>query len=88
MLYIFYNIFFQKINFYKDYFFSIIKLLFAFPYLFLVNNFLAFIFVLEYLNTIIFYKLISSKLNKTDVNISANNYFPSKKYVNVIFFQF
>jgi len=88
MLYIFYNIFFQKINFYKDYFFSIIKLLFAFPYLFLVNNFLAFIFILEYLNTIIFYKLISSKLNRNEVNSSKINYFPSKKYVNVIFFQF
>lgn len=87
IIYIFYNIFFQQINFYKDYFFSITKLILTFPYLFLVNNFFAFIFILEYINTIIFYKLISSKINKTDSSLHKN-FFPSKKYINVIFFQF
>ena len=88
LVYILYNIFFQKVNFYKDYFFSLINLIFAFPYLFLVNNFFSFIFVLEYINTLIFYKLISSKLNKVDVYKKYTNYYPSKKYVNIIFFQF
>ncbi len=88
ILYIFYNIFFQQINLYKDYFFAIVKLIFGFPYLFLVNNFFSFIFILEYLNTIIFYKLISSKINKVDSFYKFFNYYPSKKYINIIFFQF
>lgn len=88
IIYIFYNVFFQKINFNKDYFFSIVQLIFMFPYLFLVNNFFSFVFILEYINTIIFYKLISSKINKTDSFYKYHNNYPSKKYANVIFFQF
>jgi len=88
IVYIFYNIFFQKMNIYRDYFFSVISLMTAIPYMFLVNNFYALIFILEYINTIIFYKLISSKINKADVIEDNKTQYSSKKYINILFFQF
>lgn len=92
LLIIFNNLHHQQINIYKDYFYSLVYIILTTPYLFIVNNFFSFIFVLEYINTIIFYKLISSKLDKniTYFGIDAfdENNLKSKKYVNIIFFQF
>lgn len=46
----------------SDYLFSIINLVLLLPYLFFVNTIFTFLFVLELVSTIIFYKLISSKI--------------------------
>jgi len=87
ILAIFYNTIFQEINLLKEYFFSSFLILLFFPYLFVVSNFFAFLFFLEYINTLILLKLIASKLNKTAVT-NQTNYFNSKKFVGLIFYQF
>jgi len=92
LLLIFNNLHTQGVNLYKDYFFSLTNILLSTPYIFLVNNFFSFIFILEYINTVVFYKLISSKLEKNKnyfvENTHEENNLSSKKYVNIIFFQF
>ncbi len=76
-----------------DYFFSIFGIAIFMYYIFLSNSFYNFIFVLELISILIFYKFIISKSwffdpknllsqkNKTDTNHSRN-------YINVIFFQY
>lgn len=87
IIYIFYNVFFQKINLLKEYYFSTLLILLFFPYLFVVNNFFSFLFFLEYINTLILFKLISSKFNKTNIS-EQTNFYSSKKFISLIFYQF
>ena len=55
---------YRKTNLTKslDYLFSINNLVILFPYLFFVNTLFTFLFLLELISVILFYKLISSKV--------------------------
>lgn len=46
----------------NDYIFSIINLVLIFPYLFFINTVFTFLFLLELISVVLFYKLISSKI--------------------------
>ena len=80
---------FNKIQYSNDYFFALINLTITLPLIFLVNNIFSFIFILELITSIIFYKLVVSKLwySNNDKNKKIFN-LKSKNYVNLIFYQF
>lgn len=82
---LFFNIFFQKIGVLQDYYLSVLLIVLNIPILFIVNNFFSFLFILEFLNTIIFFKLISSKTGNYS---NFKNYYFSKKNISLIFYQF
>ena len=88
IIYIFKNLFFQKINYPKEYFFSILNIIVISPILFFTNNLFSFIFLLELLSVLIFFKLTVSKINKKTNFLSNKNLFFSKKYLSLLFFQF
>lgn len=72
-----------------DYLFSINNLILLLPYLFFVNTVFTFLFFLETISVILFYKLISSKIwfkNQSN-NKQVNNTIP-QNYVNMVFFQY
>lgn len=79
----------SKINYSNDYFFSLINITILLPLIFLSNNIFSFIFILELVTSIIFYKLVVSKLwySNHDKNKKLFN-LKSKNYINVIFYQF
>ena len=58
------NVTFRKTNLTKspDYLFSINNLVIILPYLFFVNTIFTFLFLLELISAILFYKLVSSKV--------------------------
>lgn len=71
-----------------DYLFSVNNLILIFPYLFFVNTVFTFIFLLELISVILFYKLISSKIWFKNTNTkNVNNNIP-QNYINMIFFQY
>ena len=80
---------FNKINYSNDYFFALLNLTVLLPLIFLSNNIFSFIFILELNTSIIFYKLVVSKLwySTNDKNKKLNKV-KSKSYVNLIFYQF
>ena len=82
--------FFQILNLMKDYYFVTLFLVFNTIYLFVINNFFSFLFVLEYLNILILYKLLLSKINKTKVYCINNTklIFSTKKFISLLFYQF
>lgn len=88
VLFFYKNIFLQKINYSNDYFFSIINITLFFPFIFFTNNVYSFIFFLEFIGILIFYKLIVSKTTSIDFFKKKKNFFFSKKYVNMLFYQF
>ena len=90
ILYIYINMFFQILNLMKDYYFVTLFLIFNTTYLFIVNNFFSFLFVLEYLNILILYKLLLSKINKTRIYFinSTKLIFSTKKFISLLFYQF
>lgn len=88
VLYIYKSLFLQKINYANDYFFSILNLTLFLPIIFFSNNIYSFIFFLEFLGMLVFYKLIVSKTNSLDFFKKKKNFFFSKKYVNMLFYQF
>jgi hypothetical protein len=72
-----------------DFLLSISTLIFLLPYLFCVNTIFTFLFFLELLSTILFYKLLSSKIwykSNNKNNIVVNNL--PQNYINMIFFQY
>ena len=88
ILFFYKNIFLQKINYSNDYFFAIINITLFFPIIFFTNNIYSFIFFLEFLGVLIFYKLIVSKTTSIDFFKKKKNFFFSKKYINMLFYQF
>lgn len=88
LIFFYKNIISQKVNYSREYFFSIINITLFFPFLFFANNLYSFLFLLEFLSTLIFYKLVVSKINqKPLINLEKNIFF-SKKYISMLFFQF
>lgn len=89
LLFIVNSISFNKINYSNDYFFALLNLTVLLPLIFLSNNIFSFIFILELNTSIIFYKLVVSKLwyTSNDKNKKLNK-IQSKSYVNLIFYQF
>ena len=89
LLFIVNTVSFNKINYSNDYFFALLNLTILLPMIFLSNNIFSFIFILELNTSIIFYKLVVSKLwypsNDKDKKL---NKIQSKSYVNLIFYQF
>ena len=89
LLFIINSISFNKINYSNDYFFALLNLTVLLPLIFLSNNIFSFIFILELNTSIIFYKLVVSKLwytsNEKDKKL---NKIQSKSYINLIFYQF
>ncbi len=80
---------FNKINYSNDYFFALLNLTVLLPLIFLSNNIFSFIFILELNTSIIFYKLVVSKLwYSTNDKDKKLNKIKSKSYVNLIFYQF
>ena len=80
---------FNKINYSNDYFFALLNLTVLLPLIFLSNNIFSFIFILELNTSIIFYKLVVSKLwYSTNDKDKKLNKIKSKNYVNLIFYQF
>lgn len=71
----------------SDYLFSIINLVLILPYLFFVNTIFTFLFLLELISTIIFYKLVSSKIWFKNQKVSTNTSTP-QTYINMVFFQY
>jgi hypothetical protein len=72
-----------------DFLLSISNLIFLLPYLFCVNTIFTFLFFLELLSTILFYKLLSSKIwykNNNKNNTTTNNL--PQNYINMVFFQY
>ena len=82
---------FRKTNLTKslDYLFSVNNLIILFPYLFFVNTVFTFLFLLELISAILFYKLISSKVWFKNSNSTKyiNNNIP-QNYINMVFFQY
>jgi hypothetical protein len=77
----------------NDYYFSISNLSIIIPLIFISNSFYNFIFILEVVSMIIFYKFTVSKFWFKSSNESFNkkNYlerFFSKNYLNVLFYQY
>jgi NADH:ubiquinone oxidoreductase subunit 2 (subunit N) len=89
LLFIIDSISFNKINYSNDYFFALLNLTVLLPIIFLSNNIFSFIFILELNTSIIFYKLVVSKLwyQSLDKNKKLNK-IKSKNYINLIFYQF
>ena len=85
---IFKNLILQKLNYTREYFFSLINLTLVSPFIFLCSNFYSLIFLIELLTTIIFYKLIVSKINNNKFLQKKYNIYFSKKYISMIFYQF
>lgn len=88
VLFLYKSLFLQKINYANDYFFSILNLTLFLPFMFFSNNVYSFIFFLEFLGILVFYKLIVSKTSSLDFFKKKKNFFFSKKYVNMLFYQF
>ena len=89
LLFIINSISFNKINYSNDYFFALLNLTVLLPLIFLSNNIFSFIFILELNTSIIFYKLVVSKLWYTSNDKDKKlNKIQSKSYVNLIFYQF
>jgi len=81
----------KKVNLFKsiDYLFSINNLLVILPYLFFVQNVFIFLFLLELVSVLLFYKLVSSKIwfkNSTNTKQIQNNI--PQNYINMVFFQY
>ena len=72
-----------------DFLLSIGNLIFLLPYLFCVNTIFTFLFFLELLSTLLFYKLLSSKIwyKSNNKNNTTTNNLP-QNYINMIFFQY
>jgi len=72
-----------------DYVFSICNLIVILPYLFFVHTVFTFLFMLELISTVIFYKLVSSKVWFRGVknSYSLSNNIP-QNYINMVFFQY
>ena len=89
LLFIINAVSFNKINYSNDYFFALLNLTVLLPLIFLSNNIFSFIFILELNTSIIFYKLVVSKLwYSTNDKDKKLNKIKSKNYVNLIFYQF
>ena len=80
----------SRLNLSYDYLFILTNLSITLPYLFCTNTIFFFIFFLEFLSCLLFYKLISSR-------VWYNNYYSSKidfkkklpiNFINMIFFQY
>lgn len=80
-----------RLNLSNDFFFALISICILTPLIFYSNNIFSFIFILELNTTILFYKLISSKLwYKSNKNFKKNlnkSLYP-KGYLNLVFFQY
>ena len=65
------------------------NLIFLLPYMFCVSTVFTLLFILELLSTILFYKLLSSKVwySNNNKNNTINNNIP-QNYVNMVFFQY
>ena len=72
-----------------DYFFSMAFLSIFLSFIFFSNTLFTFIFILESISTVIFFKFVSSKIWKNQnsiIDLKANNSY--KKFLNILFFQF
>ena len=72
-----------------DFLLSVSGLIFLLPYLFCTSTVFTFLFFLELLSTILFYKLLSSKIwyKSNNKNNTLKNDLP-QNYINMIFFQY
>jgi hypothetical protein len=88
LLFCYKNLILQKINYSNDFFFAILNLNLFLPFIFLSNNIFNFIFFLELLGILVFFKLVVSKNNSVEFFKKKKNFFFSKKFINMIFYQF
>lgn len=80
-------------NFVKlDYFFAILNLTLFLPMIFLANTLFTFLFVLEFVSVIVFYKFVVSKVWKLNNMENINNFLIFRNlpnyYLNMLFFQY
>lgn len=91
-------IFFQNLSeknnvFSDDYYFSIFNIVVFINFIYFSNSFYSFIFSLELVSILIFYKFVVSRSWYKDMSVTPNNlslkeHFNLRPYVNVIFFQY
>ena len=80
-------------NFVKlDYFFALSNLSNFLPLIFIANNLFSFLFILEFVSVIIFYKFVVSKVWKLNSLENINNFLIFRNlpnyYLNMLFFQY
>ena len=71
-----------------DYILSITSLILLLPYLFCVNSIICFLFFLELISAILFYKLVSSKIFYKNSKKKNNSNNLPQNYINMVFFQY
>jgi len=91
--FIFLNTKYQNLLLNNDYYFSILNISIFIPYLFFSNSIFNFIFILEVISILIFYKFVVKKFlykKKKDFfkKKNINEKIFSKNYTNVLFFQY
>lgn len=78
----------NTINYNTDYFFSLTNILLMIIFILFVSTTYTFIFILELISLIIFYKFITSRYWYKTIETNINNKNIPKNYLNMLFFQY